>query len=274
MTQLDKAVVLITGASGGFGQELTRQLLEAGSRLILTDLDETVLRERVQAIQNQVSTGDVLACFAVDISTREGCEILYNQVKALNIPIDILINNAGISVFAFMDTIPHEKWELLMQINLLAPIRLTTLFLNDMIARKQGHIVNISSLAGWWASPGLTHYATTKFGLRGFSEGLFHEVQDYNVKVSAVYPFFSRTPILECDKFGSLQKVNNDFLYKVATEPAQVIRATIRGIQRNKLHIFPDAIARYSHLLKRYFPQITNLINHIFVTRLKNGSGE
>lgn len=274
MTQLDKAVVLITGASGGFGQELTRQLLQAGSRLILTDLDVTILRERVQAIQHQVATGEVLACLAVDLSTREGCENLYHQVKALNVPIDILINNAGISVFAFMDTIPHEKWELLMQINLLAPMRLSALFLNGMIDRKQGHIVNISSLAGWWASPGLTHYATTKFGLRGFSEGLFHEVQDYNVKVTAVYPFFSRTPILECDKFGSLSKVNNDFLYKVATDPAKVIQATIRGIQRNKLHIFPDATAKYAHLLKRYFPQIANLINHIFVTRLKNGQGE
>ena len=61
MTQLHEAVILITGASGGFGQQLTRQLLEAGSRLILTDLDEDVLHQRVEAIQDQVSTGEVLA---------------------------------------------------------------------------------------------------------------------------------------------------------------------------------------------------------------------
>lgn len=136
-----------------------------------------------------MATGEVLACLSNDLSHNCGCEILYRQVKTLNIPIDILINNAGIAVFGRMDEIPLESGERLMQINLLTPIRLSALFAPDMIARQQGHIVNISSLAGWWALPGLTHYAASKFGLRGFSEGLFHEVKDYNVKVTAVYPF-------------------------------------------------------------------------------------
>lgn len=274
MTQLDKAVVLITGAAGGFGQELTRQLLEAGSRLILTDLDEAGLRERVELIQRQVTTGNVLACLGIDLSSREGCEDLYHQVKALNIPIDILINNAGIAYFGRMDEIPHEKWERLMQINLLTPMRLSALFATDMIARQQGHIVNISSLAGWWASPGLTAYAASKFGLRGFSEGLFHEVKDYNVKVTAVYPFFSRTPILQCERFGSLGKSSQDFPQHVATDPTKVMCATIQGIIHNKLHVFPDATAKNAHLLKRYFPQIVNSINDAFVRRLKGGQGK
>lgn len=273
MTQLDKAVVLITGAAGGFGQELTRQLLEAGSRLILTDLDEGVLRERVQAIQPKVAIENVLAYLAADLSTREGCEILYHQVKALNIPVDILINNAGIALFGRMDEIPTEKWECLMQINLLTPMRLSALFAADMITRQQGHIVNISSLAGWCASPGLTSYAASKFGLRGFSEGLFHEVKDYNVKVTAVYPFFSRTPILRCEQFGSLSTNNHDFLENLATDPAKVMHATIQGIKHNKLHVFPDASAYNAHLLKRYFPQILNLINNTFLKRLKNSQG-
>ena len=274
MTQLDKTVVLITGAAGGFGQELTRQLLEAGSRLILTDLNEVVLRERVELIQCQVATGQVLAYLAIDLSTSEGCENLYRQVKALNIPVDILINNAGIAVFGRMDEIPSEKWERLMQINLLTPMRLSALFAADMIARQRGHIVNISSLAGWWALPGLTHYAASKFGLRGFSEGFFHEVKDYNVKVTAVYPFFSRTPILQCERFGSFAKSNDDFLEHVATDPAQVMRATIKGIIYNKLHVFPDATAKKAHLLKRYFPQIVNSINDAFLRRLKVGKGK
>ncbi len=274
MTQLDKAVVLITGASGGFGQELTRQLLEAGSRLILTDLDEAVLRQRVEVIQRQVATGEVLACLSNDLSNNSGCEILYRQVKALNIPIDILINNAGIAVFGRMDEIPLESGERLMQINLLTPIRLSALFAADMIARQQGHIVNISSLAGWWAFPGLTHYTASKFGLRGFSEGFFQEVKGYNVKVTAVYPFFSRTPILQSQGFGSFSKINLDFIENVATDPAKVMRATIQGIIHNKLHVFPDATAKTSHLLKRYFPQIVNRINDAFVRRLNSGKGE
>ena len=270
MTQLNEAVVLITGASGGFGQELTRQLLMANSRLILTDLDEAVLRQRVAAIQNVVSTGEVLAYLAVDLATREGSETLYSKVKTLNIPIDILINNAGIGLFGRMDEVPSEKWERLMQVNLLAPMRLSALFAADMIARQKGHIVNISSLAGWSAAAGMAHYASSKFGLRGFSEGLFNEVKDHQVKVTAVYPFFSRTPILQSESYGSLAKLIEDgFPESLATDPAKVIRATIQGIIKDQLHVFPDPTAKTAHLLKRYSPLLLDLISNAFTRRLK-----
>lgn len=264
MTKLQNAVVLITGASGGFGQQLTRQLLEAGSRLILTDINAAVLRERVEGIQSTVKTGDVIACLASDISNTQGCETLYHQVKALNIPIDILINNAGVGLFGRMDEIPPQKWEYLMQVNLLTPMRLSALFGADMIERQTGHIVNISSLAGWTAIAGMAHYSASKFGLRGFSEGLFNEVKDYNVKVTAVYPFFSRTPILQSERFGSLAKTFQGLPEHLITDPADVMRATIQGIVKNKLHVFPDPTANRLHLIKRYFPPLVDWINQKF----------
>ncbi len=104
MTQLKDAVVLITGATGGFGQELTRQLLEAESRLILTDLDADIVEQQVAGILQEISTGEVLACLVADLSTSEGCDLLYKQVQGLNTPIDILINNAGIAVFGRQGT--------------------------------------------------------------------------------------------------------------------------------------------------------------------------
>ncbi|MFB2898389.1 SDR family NAD(P)-dependent oxidoreductase [Aerosakkonemataceae cyanobacterium BLCC-F50] len=99
MTQLSEAVVLITGAAGGFGQEFTRQLLMVNSQLILTDLDRTVLEKQAEIIQGQVSTGKIIACLTADLSHRQGCEKLYHQVKLLGVPVDILINNAGIGLF-------------------------------------------------------------------------------------------------------------------------------------------------------------------------------
>ena len=103
MTQLDQAVVLITGAAGGFGQELTRQLLAANNQLILTDRDAVVLQTSVDRIQQDVTTGKVLACFAMDLSSREGCEALYRDATALGVTIDVVINNAGIALFGRMD---------------------------------------------------------------------------------------------------------------------------------------------------------------------------
>jgi short-subunit dehydrogenase len=274
MTQLNEAVILITGASGGFGQEFTRQLLMTNSQLILTDLDKTVLQKQVEIIQHQVSTGKVIACLAADLSSREGCEKLYHQVKLLDVPVDILINNAGIGLFGRMDEVPSEKWEQLMQVNLLAPMRLSTLFAADMIARKKGHIVNISSLAGWSAPAGMAHYSTSKFGLRGFSEGLFNEVKSYNVKVTAVYPFFSRTPILKSERYGSLAQELDDFPPHLATDPVKVIQETIQGIVRNQLHVFPDRIAKNVQLLKRYAPWSLDWMSNKFSRRLKSGTSQ
>ena len=149
MTELANAVVLITGANGGFGQEFTRQLLTANSRLILTDIDEKKLSCQAKTIQAEINKGEIIACLGEDLSHPQGCNHLYRRVKALNIPVDILINNAGIGLFGRIDEVPTKEWQKLMQVNLLSPMQLTTLFIKDMIARQQGHVVNISSLAGW-----------------------------------------------------------------------------------------------------------------------------
>lgn len=272
MTQLNNAVVLITGATGGFGQEFTQQLLRAGSRLILTDRDGEALKRQVAELQSAIATGEVLACLEADLSTAAGCEWLYHQVQTLNIPIDILINNAGIAVFGRMDEVPSEEWERLMQVNLLAPMRLSSRFVADMIARRSGHIVNISSAAGWVATAGLTHYATSKFGLRGFSEGLRAEVEPYNVRVTAVYPFFSRTPILQAKRYGTLAEEVEELPDQLITDPAAVISRTIQGIERNQRHVFPDRVADILHRLKRFTPWLLDWKNRSLNRRIRRGT--
>ncbi|MGF1539861.1 MAG: SDR family NAD(P)-dependent oxidoreductase [Pleurocapsa sp.] len=262
MSELNNAVILITGAAGGFGRELTRQLLQAGSRLILTDLDLDTLRDRAFAIQQEIKTGEIITCLASDLAETEACKKLYHRTKALNIPVDILINNAGIGLFGRMDEVPAEKWEKLMQVNLLAPMRLSSLFASEMIDRRRGHIVNISSLAGWITPPGMAHYCSSKFGLRGFSEGLFHELKPYNIKVTAVYPFFSSTPMLQCERYGTLAQTTAGFPEKLITDPTKVMAKTIKAIRDDRLHVFPDRIAYSLYLLKQYFPLLYNAITN------------
>ena len=163
-----------------------------------------------------------------------------------------------------MDEVPLEKWEQLMEINLIAPMRLSSLFVADMIARQQGHIVNISSMAGWIAPAGIAHYCASKFGLRGFSEGLFNEVKPYNVKVTAVYPFYSRTPILDSAKYGILAENSKKIPDGLIVEPGEVMAHTIEAIIRNQLHVFPDRMAKNIHFLKQYFPLLLDWISNRF----------
>jgi len=258
MTDLNDAVVLLTGATGGFGQELTQLLLAAGSRVICTDLDAVQLAHQAETLKHLTTNGELLASIVADLATSKGCQSLFQQITSLGLPVNILINNAGIAMFGRMDETPPDQWELMMQINLLTPMRLSSLFVADMIDRRQGHIVNISSLAGWSTLMGLTHYSASKFGLRGFSEGLGNEVKAFNIKVTAVYPFFSRTPILRSNSYGTLALSSNQFPERFATDPHKIMVATLRGIQRNQAEVFPDLTAKVLSRLQRYAPGLVH----------------
>ncbi|MEM6256190.1 MAG: SDR family NAD(P)-dependent oxidoreductase [Cyanobacteria bacterium P01_D01_bin.156] len=253
MSKLEAATVLITGAGGGFGQELTHQLLAKGSRLILTDHPSVNLSEMVKTLDKN-HQDKVVACFSFDLAGASGCKELYAAVQQLKIVPDILINNAGIALVGSMTDIPSDRWETMMQINLLTPMRLSSLFAADMIARQQGHIVDISSLAGWIAAPGLTAYAASKYGLRGFSEGLRYELSPHNVKVTTVYPFFSRTPLLKASRFGRFATLERDLPQALTTDPKKIMAKTIRAIERNQAEVFPDNFAWAGQWIKRYVP--------------------
>ena len=257
MTDLSDAVVLITGATGGFGRQMTRQFLEAGSRLLLTDIDAALL-ETLRA-ECQTHDGQILGSVATDLVDDAGCRKLFDEFQAQGFLPDILINNAGIGVGGRFDHVPSDRWERVVQLNLLAPMRICYLFLPQMIERGSGHIVNISSLAGWIGTSGISSYCATKFGLRGFSDSLAADYEECGIEVSTVYPFFSRTPILDSEQFGyeTRREVPDDMV----TDPADVVAAIVKGVRMNRRDIFPDKMSRRIHYLKRFMPWVVPLID-------------
>lgn len=256
MTNIQGKTILVTGAAGGFGQQFIRQSLAAGGKLILTDRQGSSLEACARMLHEEVGSGEIVQCIESDLSTSEGCTALAQSVTQLP---DILINNAGLGNFGRFDEIPTAQWERLMQVNLLAPMRLTSLFLPEMIARRSGHIVNISSVAGWIGMAGLAAYSASKYGLRGFSESLTEELAPYNIHVTTVFPFYSRTPILDSPRFGSLAAA--ELPESMTSDPAQVIREVMEGIRINKAHVFPDPTARRLHWIKRLVPRLIPLLN-------------
>jgi len=257
MTDLRQKTVLVTGASGGFGRHMTGQLLAKGSNLIVTDLHAEALDD-LKADFSQ-SAGSIRATIAVDLSTQQGCRLLADDCDEKYLRPDVLINNAGIAVAGRHDHVPGDRWETLMQLNLLTPMRLCSLFLPHMIARGEGHIVNISSLAGWVGAANLSSYVASKFGLRGFGEAIAADLGEYNVRVSNVYPSFSRTPILHSEQFGMEER--KAVPEQLISEPADVVAAIIKGVEHDRLHIFPDKIALRVHYLKRFVPWVIPFLN-------------
>jgi short-subunit dehydrogenase len=265
MTTLDSRVVLITGAGGGFGREMIRQFLRAGSFLVLADRELAPLHRAASEVASLVppGRGRLLGYVAADLSTNAGCNDLFRQTQAITPHVDVLVNNAGIGVSGSFADIPPEHWERLMAINLLAPMRLTACFLPGMTARGSGHIVNVSSVAGLVGSPGMTAYSTSKWGLRGFGEAIGNEYAAHGIAVTTIYPFFSRTAILDSLHFGPER---NPLPAWMVYEPAQVVAALIKGIQRNKRHVYPGAIPKVINLLARLVPWLDRPLTQPFNT--------
>lgn len=255
--------VLLTGASGGFGVHFLRQLLARRCHVIATDLDQAILIQTAHTILQEVGSGALVACLPGDLSSQAGVNALWAQIGALNRPIDVLINNAGVGLSGRHDEVPNEAWERLMMVNLMAPMWLSAHVIPQMIARQSGVIVNISSVAGWTSQPGLSAYSASKFGLRGFSVGLDAGLHQYGIQVSAVYPFFSNTPILNSPQFGTfaVESSPSEKTLRRLPTPEQVVANSLKAVEKGKLHIFPDRIGQLIYLMLRLLP--TSLINRI-----------
>ena len=130
MTDPARKTVLITGAGGGFGREMVRQFRTAGGALLLTDVSDEALRAAIDT-----AGSDLVASVVADLATEEGCEAVVELAASRDITPDILVNNAGIAVAGRLDHVPRESWETLMQLNLLAPMRLCDRFLPVMVER-------------------------------------------------------------------------------------------------------------------------------------------
>lgn len=250
MKTLAGQVVLITGAAGGFGRALTGLLLREGCQLILAD----VAREAAEAAgaAAPAAGGRVLGAVGADLSGPEGAAALHAAAAAISPRVDVLVNNAGLGIYGRIDQIPREAWERVMQVNLLAPMRLTELFLPPMLGRGSGHIVNIASAAGLVGARGMGVYSASKFGLRGFTESLAEDVRPRGVDVTGIYPFFARTAILDSPRYGDGRQ--GRVPERLVGDPGRIMAALVRGMKARRVHIYPSAVARQIDLLRRLRP--------------------
>ena len=124
---------------------------------------------------------------------------------------------------------------------------------------SQGHQRAFLVIAGWIGSQGLSSYCASKFGLRGFGEALAGELRGTGVHVSNVYPCFSQTAILDSPQYGYEER--RGVPAYLISDPADVVAQIVRGVRRNRLHIFPDRHARVIHYVTRFAPWLVPLLD-------------
>ena len=183
---LKDKVVLITGASSGFGEDSARLFAKEGCNVVVAARRLDRLQNLAAAIQDQ--GGEAIAV-PMDVTNHDEIRLMIKTAVDLYGQIDILFNNAGFGHLNWLENLdPNRDIETQIQVNLTGLIQTTRAVLPYMLKRNSGHIINMSSVAGWIAPSTYTIYAATKFGVRGFTDALRREVQPFGIHVSGIYP--------------------------------------------------------------------------------------
>ncbi len=183
---LKNKVVLITGASSGFGEDAARLFAKEGCKVVITARRLDRLQALVAEIQN--AGGEALA-IPVDVSVRAEVEVMVQTALDLYGRIDILFNNAGFGAVDWFERLnPERQIETLIRVNLIGTMLVTRTVLPHMLARREGHIINMVSVGGLIAAPTITTYSASKWGLRAFTDALRREVSPFGIHVSGIYP--------------------------------------------------------------------------------------
>src|SRR4028118_1710484 len=187
---LSGKTVLITGASRGLGLVMARELIREGARLAICARDEVEL-ERAHA--DLLGGGAEVLALPCDVTDKEQVKKMVEAVRSHFGQIDVLINNAGMITVGPMDVMTIEDYEAAMKIHFWAPLYTTLAVLPEMRQRREGRIVNISSIGGKIAAPHLLPYSASKFAETGFSEGLRAELASSGIVVTTICPGLMRT---------------------------------------------------------------------------------
>ena len=186
---MSNRVWLITGASRGIGAEIAKAVLASGDRLIATSRDLGGLAH--------LGTAENLFCVALDVDD-EGQALRAVQASLARFGrIDILVNNAGICLLGAVEEAGAQEVERLYRTNVFGLLNVTRAVLPSMRQRKSGHIINISSVAGYSGYAGFGIYSSTKFAVEGLSEALHLELAPLGIHVTVVEPGFFRSDILD-----------------------------------------------------------------------------
>jgi len=217
-------VALVTGASAGIGREFCRQLAARGCDLVVVARDAA----RLGALAHELGSthGVRVEVLPADL-TRDADVDRVADRAATDPALAMLVNNAGFGTVGRLATAPPEQQEAMLRLHVLAPMRLTRAALPGMLSRREGAIINVSSVAGFFYSPGNVNYCASKAYLTTFTEGLALELAGTGVAAQALCPGFTHTEFHQ--RMGPDGRHRPPFMWLTAEG---VARASLRQLDR------------------------------------------
>ncbi|MBA4067877.1 MAG: hypothetical protein C0501_30085 [Isosphaera sp.] len=220
-------VALVTGASSGIGWELARQLAAAGCKVGLVARRAGPLADLEKVI---AAAGGTAATAVADVGDRGQVESAFRHVRDRLGPVDLVVANAGVGTATRIDPVNVADIEEMVRVNLLGVVYTLSAALPEMLARKAGHLVAVSSLAAYRGLPGESAYCASKAAVNVFLDGLRVQLRRTGVRVTAVCPGFVTTPMTAANTF------HMPGLMSAEAAAGRIVRAVRAG---TKVYNFP-----------------------------------
>ena len=189
--RLEEQVALVTGASRGIGAVIAQQLARDGAKVAVNYQVSAAAAQQV--VDGIATAGGEAAVMGGDVSRETDVNALVKSVMERWGRIDILVNNAGITRDRLLLRMTPDDWDRVLEVNLRGAFLCTKYVMPYLIRRRQGRVVNISSVVGLGGNPGQANYAASKAGLIGFTKAVAREVASRNITVNALAPGFIDT---------------------------------------------------------------------------------
>jgi len=271
MQSFSGKVAVITGAGSGMGRYLAVLLAKAGANVAICEINPTTLaetEEMVKAYPVKVSS------HVLDVADKAAIDGLPAQVIDEHGQVDLVFNNAGVTVDSPFEDMSEQDWDWVININLHGVINGSRAFLPHLKQRPEAALINTSSIFGMITVPNQSVYHTAKFAVRGFTECLAKELKGSNVQIHSVHPGHIGTNIVTNARMntkednvnpmqemmgkligiGSTQEEMADFFRNNGMHPSRASNIILKGVLKNKSRIFIGADAKLMDLSQRLTP--------------------
>lgn len=258
---------LITGASEGFGRALAIECASRKMNLILVALPDSKLHLLAETLSQKYAI-DVIA-IEKDLSIEENCVMLYKQVEELKLPVNMLINNVGISSTMFFSEGSIDFYQKQVKLNVVTTTLLTSLFLDMLKTNKPSHILNVGSLSCFFYLAKKQVYGATKSYIYSFSKSLRGELSAEGVNVSVICPGGMNTN----ETIIQTNKANNWLARQSIMNPEEVAPIAIKGLLNRKEIIIPGRMNKLFLLINKLLPSfLIKMIANNHVNKFKSYS--
>ncbi|MGH2960381.1 MAG: SDR family NAD(P)-dependent oxidoreductase [Solirubrobacterales bacterium] len=261
--------VLVTGAASGIGKEIAKQCAEAGARVLLTDVVDSVEEAAAALPGNQ-------GWMIVDVSDRDQVAAAIDRIVEGHGSLDFIFNNAGVAIFGEVEIVTLDDWDKIIDVNLKGVAYGVKLAYDQMYIQESGHIINTASVAGLVPVPLQTHYVATKHAVVGMGKNLQMEAERHGITVTTFCPAFVESGMIVNNTVrGTMDVPDVRSMIPIKPHPThKAVRTLLEGVARKKTIVITPFYGKIGWWLERLSPRLAMKQHQLMYSQMRKRSAK